>query len=79
MFNATFAQSMVSDIVDKALIFALAFVVIRSLPKRIIGRYEFATHSRPGRRRPSTLIQPNRPKRHSRRNESRLFRHAHRR
>ena len=47
MFNATFAQSMVSDIVDKALIFALAYVVIRSLPKRIIGRYEFAAHSRP--------------------------------
>ena len=37
----------VSDIVDKALIFALAYVVIRSLPKRIIGRYEFAAHSRP--------------------------------
>ena len=47
MFNATFAQSMVSDIVDKALIFALAYVVIRSLPKRIIARYEFAAHSRP--------------------------------
>ena len=46
MFNATFAQSMVSDIVE-ALIFALAYVVIRSLPKRIIGRYEFAAHSRP--------------------------------
>lgn len=47
MFNATFAQSMVSDIVDKALIFALAYVVIQSLPKRIVGRYEFAAHSRP--------------------------------
>ncbi|WP_231939409.1 hypothetical protein [Brevibacterium siliguriense] len=47
MFNATFAQSMVSDIVDKALIFALAYIVIQSLPKRIIGRYQFVAHSRP--------------------------------
>src|SRR5699024_5934535 len=41
MFNATFAQSMLSDIVDKALIFTLAYVVVRSLPKRIIVRYPF--------------------------------------
>lgn len=47
MFNATFAQSMFSDIIDKALIFLLAYVVIRSLPKRIISRYPFAAHSRP--------------------------------
>ena len=46
MFNATFAQSMLSDIADKALIFTLAYVVVRSLPKRIIGRYPFAAHSR---------------------------------
>ena len=53
MFNATFAQSMLSDIVDKALIFTLAYVVVRSLPKRIIGRYPFAAHSR-GRSAPAT-------------------------
>lgn len=52
MFNATFAQSMISDIVDKALIFVLAYVVIRSLPKRILSRYPFTEHSRP-RTRPA--------------------------
>lgn len=49
MFNATFAQSMFSDIIDKALIFALAYVVLRTLPRRILDRYPFTDHSLPRR------------------------------
>lgn len=45
MLHATIAQSVVSDIADKALIFALAFVVIWALPRRLRSRYPFTGHS----------------------------------
>ncbi|GAA1547010.1 MULTISPECIES: histidine kinase [Brevibacterium] len=45
MLNATLAQSLFSDIIDKALIFALAYVVVRTLPRRILDRYPFTDHS----------------------------------
>lgn len=50
MLQATTAQSLFSDTIDKALIFLLAFFVLRSLPKRIVGRYAFAWHSLSGAR-----------------------------
>lgn len=46
MLNATLAQSLFSDIIDKALIFALAYVIVRTLPRRIRDRYPFTDHSR---------------------------------
>lgn len=49
MINATTTQSLISDTVDKALIFGLAFVVLRSLPRRILDRYPFTDHSLPRR------------------------------
>ena len=45
MLNATLAQSLFSDIIDKALIFALAYTVVRTLPRRILDRYPFTDHS----------------------------------
>lgn len=45
MLNATTVQSLASDTVDKALIFALAFLVVRGLPRRLTDRYRFAEHS----------------------------------
>ncbi|GAA1848278.1 histidine kinase [Brevibacterium marinum] len=51
MLNATLAQSLFSDIVDKALIFALAYVVVRTLPRRILDRYPFTDHSLPRKKR----------------------------
>lgn len=50
MLNATIAQSLISDTIDKALIFLLAFFVFRGLPRRIVGRYAFARRSLPSRR-----------------------------
>ncbi|GAA1633507.1 hypothetical protein GCM10009700_20880 [Brevibacterium sanguinis] len=47
MLAATLAQSIVSDIIDKALIFGLAYLVLRTLPRRILDRYPFTEHSRP--------------------------------
>ena len=43
--NATIAQSLFSDVLDKAIIFALAYVIVRSLPRRILDRYPFTGHS----------------------------------
>lgn len=45
MLHATTAQSLASDIADKAIIFLLAFIVLRTLPKRIVGRYPLAMRS----------------------------------
>lgn len=45
MLNATLAQSLFSDVIDKALIFALAFAVLRTLPRRTLDRYPFTDHS----------------------------------
>lgn len=47
MLNATLAQSLFSDIVDKALIFSLAYAVVTTLPRRILNRYPFTEHSLP--------------------------------
>ncbi|WP_053387173.1 hypothetical protein [Leucobacter japonicus] len=45
MLNATTVQSLTSDTVDKAIIFLLAFLVLRTLPKRIVRRYPLAMRS----------------------------------
>ncbi|RAD62264.1 histidine kinase, partial [Burkholderia multivorans] len=45
MLAATMAQSLFSDVLDKAIIFALAYVIVRSLPRRILDRYPFTGHS----------------------------------
>lgn len=45
MLAATIAQSLFSDVLDKAIIFALAYVIVRSLPGRILDRYPFTGHS----------------------------------
>lgn len=45
MFYATTVQSLLSDIGDKAIIFALAFVILWALPKRLLRRYPFTRHS----------------------------------
>ena len=50
MLHATLAQSLVSDIADKALIFALAFAVVHGLPRRITDRYPFTRFTRRPRR-----------------------------
>lgn len=49
MLYATTAQSLISDVSDKALIFALAFLVLRSLPRRLLRRHPFSRHSLPAR------------------------------
>ena len=51
MLNATTVQSLASDTADKALIFLLAFLVLRTLPRRIVGRYPLAMRSLAPRRR----------------------------
>lgn len=50
MLNATTVQSLTSDTVDKAIIFLLAFLVLRTLPKRIVRRYPLAMRSLAPRR-----------------------------
>lgn len=45
MLNATTVQSLASDTADKAIIFLLAFLVLRALPKRIVRRYPLAMRS----------------------------------
>ncbi len=50
MLNATTVQSLASDTADKAIIFLLAFLVLRTLPKRIVSRYPLAMRSLSGRR-----------------------------
>lgn len=45
MLAATITQSLISDVLDKAIIFALAYVIVRSLPRRILDRYPFTGHS----------------------------------
>ncbi|MFD5599080.1 histidine kinase [Leucobacter sp. NPDC058333] len=45
MLNATTVQSLASDTADKAIIFLLAFLVLRTLPKRIVSRYPLAMRS----------------------------------
>ncbi|GAA3825229.1 hypothetical protein KACC15558_02770 [Brevibacterium ammoniilyticum] len=45
MLAATLTQSLISDVLDKAIIFALAYVIVRSLPRRILDRYPFTAHS----------------------------------
>ncbi|MFE2656458.1 histidine kinase [Brevibacterium sp. NPDC059310] len=55
MLAATLAQSIVSDIIDKALIFGLAYLVLRTLPRRILDRYPFTEHNRPPQARAQRL------------------------
>lgn len=50
MLYATTAQSLISDVADKALIFALAFLVLWRLPRRLLRRYPFTRHSLPSHR-----------------------------
>lgn len=50
MLHATTVQSLVSDTADKAIIFLLAFLVLRSLPRRIVDRYPLASRSVRSRR-----------------------------
>lgn len=51
MLAATLTQSLISDVLDKAIIFVLAYVIVRSLPRRILDRYPFTGHSLPKRAR----------------------------
>lgn len=46
--NATTIQSLASDTIDKALIFLLAFLVLRSLPQRILRKAPYARFSQRG-------------------------------
>ncbi|GAA2180516.1 hypothetical protein GCM10009847_18710 [Leucobacter tardus] len=57
MLHATTVQSLVSDTADKAIIFLLAFLVLRSLPRRIVDRYPLARRSL-RRRRPEPVRTP---------------------
>ena len=50
MLNATTVQSLASDTADKAIIFVLALLVLRTLPKRIVSRYPLAMRSLAGHR-----------------------------
>lgn len=45
MLHATTVQSLLSDTADKALIFLIAFLVLRALPYRIVRRYPLARRS----------------------------------
>lgn len=45
MLHATTLQSLASDTADKAIIFLLAFLVLRTLPRRILDRYPFTRFS----------------------------------
>ncbi|WP_336659120.1 histidine kinase [Leucobacter sp. USHLN153] len=51
MLGATTAQSLASDTADKAIIFLIAFLVLRALPKRIVRRYPLAMRSLSARSR----------------------------
>lgn len=41
MLQATFTQAIFSDVADKVIIFVLVYVVVASLPKRLLGRFPF--------------------------------------
>lgn len=45
MLGAATVQGLGSDVADKAIIFALAFLVIAALPKRLRSRFPFTEHS----------------------------------
>ncbi|UOR02160.1 histidine kinase [Leucobacter allii] len=45
MLHATTLQSLASDTADKAVVFLLAFLALRTLPRRIVGRYPMAMRS----------------------------------
>ncbi|MGJ9373331.1 histidine kinase [Nesterenkonia sp. CF4.4] len=50
MLGAATIQGLGSDIADKAIIFALAFLVLAALPNRLRSRFPFTEHSRVKRR-----------------------------
>ncbi|MCD7100749.1 histidine kinase [Pseudoclavibacter sp. 13-3] len=47
MLNATTVQSLISDTADKAIVFVLACVLLRTLPQRVLRRYPFTRWSLP--------------------------------
>ncbi|GAA1165639.1 ECF transporter S component [Nesterenkonia sandarakina] len=50
MLGAATIQGLGSDVADKAIIFALAFLVLAALPNRLRSRFPFTEHSRVRRR-----------------------------
>ncbi len=54
MLEAATIQGLGSDVADKAIIFALAFLVIAALPKRLRSRFPFTEHSMVRRRNTSS-------------------------
>ena len=49
MLGAATVQGLGSDVADKALIFAAAFLVIAALPSRLLSRFPYTQHSAPRR------------------------------